>query len=187
MSPDTSQTFPFNERIQFNLEQQNLVNFMNEQLKAYYQKQVENWIGKQAHGPTSDPIPDPPNAWTALPKNNLTEEERAYDARFSLNLMLVPAQTDQPVSPKYVPPSQPTTPIEIGTKTAIGPFLRIEQRIIGGAVVDVYLFAALPDDNMTPGQVIPWSFSGHPIVLHKVTSQTPFSPRPAQWYEGVMA
>lgn len=104
---DTGATTPARERAAFNEATQRMVAFMNAQLAAYYQGRVNNWIGLQSHGPTNDPVPDPPTGWAALPKQNLTQIETNYDTTWGLPPMLVPTATSDPVAPKYVPPSQP--------------------------------------------------------------------------------
>src|SRR5690349_3481890 len=107
---DEGSTTPLRERAQFNEVQQQIVDFSNTNLAKFYDIQVSNWISKGAHGTNTDPIPDPPRKWAALPKTNLTSIEQDYDKRYSLPPMLVPTQTADPVVPKFVPPTPPPEP-----------------------------------------------------------------------------
>ena len=127
------------------------------------------------------PIPDPPLAYITMPRAE-TVDELQYDAGFGLPRELDLTIGTDPVCPKVVPAATTTGPVP-GTASIVGPFEVIEQRVVNGNMVDVYLFGSDPKDGAPAGAQVMWSYRGQIFHLSKRTRPSPWGLM--QWYEGV--
>ncbi len=157
----------------------------NKMLRSKYAEDVRQWVwNKEQHkvGMKLGPIPVPPASWIAVPHIN-TPVEDLYNASYpGMPPRIDDSQIGPPVAEQFVefvaaPPPPP------GTIVHVGPFLRTENRVMGGIVTAVSLFGCFPDDNMPAGFPVPYAYNGQMILVHKVVNATPWGV--AQWYEGV--
>jgi hypothetical protein len=154
----------------------NWVAYADKRLTSQYDEAVRQWVANKQQLPAGaklPPIPVPPTSWIVVP-HAYTAQEKLYDASYpGIAPLIDDSQTGPPVEPQYVEPTAPPKPAS-GTVVNIGPFLRTEVQ--NGKMVSLY--AALPDDNMPAGFLMPGP-GGQ--FLRKFVNATPWGT--AQWYQ----